>query len=120
MYNIPIWDVLAPEGTQEGAGEHLTMGTRSRTIPIRQVVPVGLLWARFCSWACWAPFFIRKTVYYSRHSVFTYNILFYKCLRTQYWVDGVAWVWMPLSQLGKQLPLLGLGFGTGLVRLGFP
>jgi hypothetical protein len=37
-------------------------------------------------------------------------------------MDGVGWVWMMLSQLGKQsqLGLLGLGFGAGLVRLGFP
>jgi hypothetical protein len=65
IYYTPIWDVLVPEGTREGAGEHLTTGTRSRTVPIRQVVPVGLPQARFCSWARWAPFFIRKKVYYS-------------------------------------------------------
>jgi hypothetical protein len=42
IYCTPIWDVLAPEGMREGAGEHLTTGARSRTFPIRQAVPVGL------------------------------------------------------------------------------
>jgi len=36
-------------------------------------------------------------------------------------MDGIGWVWMTLSQLGKQsqFGLLGLGFAPGLVGLGF-
>ena len=54
-YNKSIWDVLALEGEREEAGEHL-WGDRllgsfpiRDSFPIRQVVPVGLPWARFCS-----------------------------------------------------------------------
>src|ERR1700704_3159321 len=36
-------------------------------------------------------------------------------------MDGIGWVWMTTSQLGRcsQLGLLGLGFAAGLAGLGF-
>jgi hypothetical protein len=37
-----IWDVLAPRGKWEGAGERLRMGSRSPAFPIKQAVPVQL------------------------------------------------------------------------------
>jgi hypothetical protein len=49
----PIWDVLAPRGKREGAGERLRMGSRSPAFPIKQAVPVvlglafGYIWQRF-------------------------------------------------------------------------
>ena len=61
-YDIPIWDVLAREGEREEAGEHIDSPKLINFFPIRQVVPVGLTRARFCSWACCAQFFIAKKV----------------------------------------------------------
>ena len=58
--------------------------------PIRQVVPVGLAQARFCSWARWVGIFIEKNMYYSKYSIFTHNLLISKCLGRREWVDGVA------------------------------
>jgi len=72
-------------------------------------VPVGLAWARFCSWARWARIFIEKKMYCSKYSIFTYNLLFYKCLARREWMDGVGSVWMTTSQLGKHTQL-GFGF----------
>jgi hypothetical protein len=43
IYYTPIWDVLAPEGEQKGALNHLTMRTRSPAFLIRKAVPVGFL-----------------------------------------------------------------------------
>ena len=82
---------------------------------IRQAVPVGLA-ARFCSWARWGRFFIEKKVYYSSYHIFMHNVLFYKPLGRRERMDGVEWVWMLLSQLGRgsQLGLLGLNFAAGL------
>ena len=40
---------------------------------------------------------------------FIYNIMFYVGLGRQQWVDGVGWVWMTTSELGKRSQL-GLGF----------
>jgi hypothetical protein len=37
----PIWDVLAPQGEQERAPNHLRMCSRCSAFPIRQAVPVG-------------------------------------------------------------------------------
>jgi hypothetical protein len=48
--------------------------------PIRQVVPVGLARARFCSWARWARFVMEKNIYYSNYSIFTYNLALFKYL----------------------------------------
>jgi hypothetical protein len=64
-YDTPIWDVLAPEGEREEAGEHIDSPKLIKFFPIRQAVPVGLARARFCSWARWARFFIEKNVYCS-------------------------------------------------------
>ena len=60
-------------------------------------------------------------MYYSSYHIFTYNVLFYKLLGRQERVDGIGWVWMSLSQLGRysQLGLLGLGFAAGLAGLSF-
>jgi len=45
IYYRPIWDVLAPEGEQEEAGEHIYGAKLINFFPIRQAVPVGLPWA---------------------------------------------------------------------------
>jgi hypothetical protein len=79
----PIWDVLAPQGEQERALKHLSMRSRSPAFQIGQVVPVGIAWARFYSWARWARFCTVKILSYGRYSVFTYNVLFYKFLGTR-------------------------------------
>jgi len=76
----PIWDVLAPQREQEWVLNHLTMRPRSPAFQIRQAVPVGIAQARFYSWARWAWFCMVKNLYYSRYNVFTYNVLFYKCV----------------------------------------
>jgi len=60
-------------------------------------VPVGLAQAQFCSWARWAWFFIEKKVYCGKYSIFTYNIVFSKCLGRQEWMDGIGLVWMTPS-----------------------
>jgi hypothetical protein len=80
---------------------------------LQAVVPLGLARARIC---CWARFFIEKNVYCSKYSIFTYILLFSKCLGRREWMDGVGSLWMTPSQLGKR-SRLGLGFGAGL---GFP
>jgi hypothetical protein len=118
---MPIWDILAPQGERVGARERSWGDRFENYVPIRQAVPVGLARARFCSWARWAQFFIKKKVYYSRYNLFTHNILFYKPPGRREWMDGIQCIWMTLSQLGRysQLGLLGLGFAAGLVGLGF-
>jgi len=57
--DIPIWDVLAPQGEQEQALNRLTMRPRSPAFPIRQAVPVGLAGAWFCCWDHSARLFIK-------------------------------------------------------------
>jgi hypothetical protein len=116
IYYTPIWDVLAPEGKQEGALNRLGTRSRSPAFLIRKAVPVGLPQAHFCCWARWARFLMAKDFYYGIYSVFKYNLLLYKCLGTREWVDGVGWVWMTLSKLGRCSPLglSGLGFPPGL------
>ena len=47
-YNTPIWDVFAPQGKWEEAGERLCGAKLINFFPIRKAVPVGLAWARFC------------------------------------------------------------------------
>ena len=59
-----------------------------------------------------------KKNYYSKYNVFTYNLMFYICLGRQEWMDGVAWVQMTTSKLGR-CSQLGLGFAAGLAGLGF-
>jgi hypothetical protein len=101
-YITPIWDILALKGEREEAGEHLYGAKFENYVPIRQAVPVGRARARFCSWACWARIFIEKNVYRSKYSIFTYILLFFKCLGGREWMDGEGSVWMTTSQLGKR------------------
>ena len=68
--DTPISDVLAPEGEQEEVPNRLRMGSISPCFPIRQAVPLGLAWARFCCWARWASFFMEKQMYYSRYNTY--------------------------------------------------
>jgi hypothetical protein len=98
-------------GAAGGSGRACGNASQLSGFPIRQAVPVGL-WARFCSWARWARFFIEKKMYCGRHSVFTYNLLFYKLVSRREWMDGVELVRMTTSKLGRrsQLGLVGLGF----------
>jgi len=105
-----------PRGSGRRLQSIYTVAKLINFFPIRQAVPAGLAWARFCSWARWARFFIEKKMYCSKYSISTYILLFSKCLRGREWVGSV---WMTTSQLGKRLPL-GLGFGAGLAELGFP
>jgi hypothetical protein len=79
-YATPIWDVLALQGEQEEAGQRLYGAKFENYVRIRQAVPVGLAWARFCSWARYGWFFMEKNMYMFRYNVFTYNIMFSKCL----------------------------------------
>jgi hypothetical protein len=95
-FNTPIWDVLVPEGEQEVLN-HLRMCSRCPVFQIRQVVPVGLARGQFCCWARWASFSMKKNMYYSIYSVFTYNILFSKCLGRWKWMDGSGWIWMTFN-----------------------
>jgi hypothetical protein len=86
--DTPIWDVLAPQGEQERALNRLRMCSRSPAFPIRQAVPVGLAWARFCCWARWAQFFIAKNMYYSRYNMYTCILPFSMAQWRPEWVDG--------------------------------
>src|SRR6266567_1507970 len=47
IYCQPIWDVFAPQWGRRWAGEQTTTRFRSLSFPIRQGVPVGLLWLSF-------------------------------------------------------------------------
>ena len=101
-YNKPIWDVLTLEGEREEAAEHIDSPRLIKIFPIRQAVPDGLARARICSWARWARIFIKKNVYCSNYSMFTYNILCFKCIGRREWMDVVESVWMTTSRLGKR------------------
>ena len=86
-----------PRGSRRRLQSIYTVAKLINFFPIRQVVPGGLTWALFCSWACWAQFFIEKNVYCSKYSIFTYNLVLSKCVGRQEWVDGTGWVWMTPS-----------------------
>jgi hypothetical protein len=96
-YNKPIWDVLAPEGEREEAGEHIDSPKLIKFFPIRQVVPVGLAQASFCSCARCARFFIEKKVYCSNYSIFVCILPFSSSQGREEWMDGVGRVWMTPS-----------------------
>jgi len=66
-------------GVAGGSGRAFGNASQMSVFQIRKAVPVGLL-ARFCSWARWARFFMEKKMYISRYNVFTYNMMFSKCL----------------------------------------
>jgi len=108
------------KGRAGGGGRATGNASQMSGFPIRQAVPVGL-WARFCSWARWAWFFIEKKVYCSIYSVFTYNLLFQKIVSRREWMDAMKLVRMTTSKLGRhsRLGLLGLGFAPGSAGLGF-
>jgi hypothetical protein len=84
----PIWDVLALQGEQEEAGEHIYGAKLINFSPIRQAVPVGLARARFCCCARCAWFFIIKITYMSSYSLFTYITPFYVAQGRGEWMDG--------------------------------
>jgi hypothetical protein len=42
-----------------------------------------------------------ENMYLIRYNVFTYNLIFYIYQSRQEWVDGIRWVWMMTSQLGR-------------------
>jgi len=88
------------EGKAGGGGRACGNASQMSGFPIRQAVPVGL-WARFCSWARWVCVFMVNNVYYTICNVFTCNLLFFKYLGRQEWVDGVGYVWMTVSRLGR-------------------
>jgi len=58
--------------------------------------------------------FHNKNKYLSIYNVFTYNQILYIGLGSQEWVDGIGWVWMTTSELGRYSQL-GLAFASGLV-----
>ena len=95
-YNTPIWDVLVLRGEREEAGECLHGAKFENYVRIRKPVPVGLPWARICSWARWARIFITKNMYYSRYSVFIPIKPIDIGLGRWGWMDGKGWVWMTL------------------------
>ena len=68
-------------------------------------------------WAHWAQYLMANKGYYIGYSVFTCNIMFYICLCRRECLDGVGWVWMTTSKLGRYFQL-GLGFAVGLAGLG--
>jgi hypothetical protein len=92
----PIWDVLAPQGEQERALNHLRTCSRSLAFPIRKAVPVVLDQAQFCCWARWAWFFAVENMYITSYTVFTHNIIFFIHRGKWEWMDGSGWVWMTL------------------------
>ena len=42
-----------------------------------------------------------KNKYFGRYNVFTYNLIFYIGLGGREWVDGIGWVQMTTSELGR-------------------
>jgi hypothetical protein len=95
-YNTPIWDVLALQGEREEAGERLYGAKLIKSFPIRQVVPVGLAWDWFCSWARCAWSYILKNLYLSSSNLFKRSTLFLVPLGWREWMDGGQWIWMLL------------------------
>jgi hypothetical protein len=95
---------LSARGGAGGSRKVLENVFQKSGFQIRQAVPVGL-GPRNSSGAHWAPFCIEKNVYCSKYSIITCNIPFSKCLGRREWMDGVGWVWMTTSQLGKRSQL---------------
>jgi hypothetical protein len=95
-YNKPIWDVLALQGEREEAGECLYGAKLINFFPIRQAVPDGLAWARFCCWARWARFFIEKTMYISKYNTYTSILPIYMAPGRGEWMDAFGSIQMTL------------------------
>jgi hypothetical protein len=89
----PIWDVLAPQGEQERALNHLRMCSRSLAFPIRQVVPVGIARIQFCCWARWARFIIEKIC-------ITVDTTHLHASHPFLWLKGGRNGWMAADELG--------------------
>ena len=78
---------------------------------------IGVVWMSFSInrsrhqlGACWrtnmllglqGSVFHNKNKYLSRYNVFTYNQILYIGLGSQEWVDGIGWVRMTTSELGR-------------------
>jgi len=75
---------------------------------------IGVVWMSFsinrsCHQlgACWRTNMLlglvvhNKNKYLSRYNVFTYNQILYIGLGSQEWVDGIGWVRMTTSELGR-------------------
>jgi len=62
--------------------------------------------------------FHSKNTYVSRYITFTHNLILYIGLVSREWMDGICWVQMTTSELGRCFQL-ELGFAAGLVGLGF-
>ena len=77
--------------------EHIDSPRLINFFPIRQAVPDGLARAWFCSWARWAPFFMKKNTYYKKYNTFVSILPFFSSQRREEWMDGVGWVWMTPS-----------------------
>ena len=106
-------------GRAGGGGRVFIQCQINQFFPIRQAVPVGLPWARFCSWARWARFFIiKKSVLQYIQHIYIQSTILYRSGHVR--MDG--WRRMGLDDtfpIRKRIPVgLGLGFGAGLIRLG--
>ena len=94
MYHTPIWDVLAPGGEQEEAGEHLSMHSRCLAFQIRQVVLVGQAQTLDHCWAHCSWFFVHTSSYVGSPNVSKYITSCHMHPGGLGWVDGNRWVWM--------------------------
>ena len=88
IYHTPIWDVLAPEGEGEEAGEHFCMHSRCLAFLIRQAVPVGLAQALDRCWARCRWFFAHTNPYFDSPNVSKYIIPCPMHPGRLEWVDG--------------------------------
>jgi hypothetical protein len=114
--DTPIWDVLAPWGKREGAGERLRTGSRSPGYPIRQVVPIGL---GYSFWAHLWGVLVRRKMYLRLIRLIKTYSTFYMAIGGRDGVDGGGWVWMTCSinRTPHQLGAWGFGFAAGLTAL---
>ena len=100
IHCIPIWDVLAARGERVGAGEQRATRPRCPGSQLGRRCQLGF-GLGFAPGARWVGVFMVNNVYYSQCNVFTCNLLFLKYVGRQEWVDGIGYVWMTLSRLGR-------------------